>query len=122
MSLKEEKEQLVDPVEERTTFYTDDLPDASKAVNLTPNSAANVENTSGLRVYKRRWYILVMFVAMNITYNFYWNAFGPIQGPLKHIYGLEDWNILLLQSWAAVSLITASFPMGWIIETKGKTK
>lgn len=123
MSIEEEREQLVSPAEEPRSFYTDESQGSiNRFTDSTPN-AAHVNDTeivTGLKVYKGRWYILFMFVAMNVTYNVYWNALGPIQGPLKLIFNWEDWQILLLESWAAVALIVASPIMGWVIEGKGE--
>ena len=98
--------------------------ESGKSYSSTESSVSvltRINSTSTrLRVYKRRWYILFLFVAMNITQNIYWNTFGPIQGPVELIFHWQDRNILLLSLWAAVGMIVFSPPMGWLMEAKGR--
>ena len=110
---------LINPTKvERVNSTTTD--EESNAETIEADYASTTISTKQFRVYKRRWYILFLFVAINIIYNMYWNTFGPIQGPVKLIFHWEDWNILLITAWSGVSLTIVSAPMGRLMEKQGE--
>ncbi|XP_073245617.1 solute carrier family 49 member 4 homolog [Porites lutea] len=71
------------------------------------------------KIYKRRWYVLFVFTAEALIYNMAWNTWAPIQEPCKIAFGWTDFDLLLLTSWAAISLILTSAPFTWLMDTKG---
>ena len=71
------------------------------------------------KVYKRRWYVLFAFTANAFIFNMSWNTWGPIQEPSKLAFGWTDFDLILLSSWAAISLITTSVPLTWLMDSKG---
>ena len=112
----DEEKALLKPGEKDRRYSSTDSSTYS-SINNEAESSGTI--STRLRVYKRRWYILFLFIAMNITQNMFWNTFGPIQGPVELIFHWKDRVILLLSLWAAVSFILVSAPMGWLMETKG---
>lgn len=81
----------------------------------SPASNSKVE----IKIYKRRWYVLFAFTAQALIYNIAWNTWAPIQEPCKIAFGWTDFDLLLLTSWAAISLILTSAPFTWLMDTKG---
>ena len=71
------------------------------------------------KVYKRRWYVLFVFTAEAFIFNMTWNTWGPIQEQFKAAYGWTDFNIIVLNLWAAIAFLATTFPLTWLMDSKG---
>lgn len=72
------------------------------------------------KVYKRRWYILLIFSLVASLNNVIWNAWGPIQGTSQVVFGWDNTIITLLADWGPISYVVAVLPMSWLMDVKGK--
>ena len=72
-----------------------------------------------IKIYKRRWYVLFVFAAETLIYNMAWNTWAPIQEPCKIAFDWTDFDLLLLTSWAPISLVLTSAAFAWLMDTKG---
>ena len=64
------KTRLINPSQvERVNSTTTD--EESNAETIEADYASTTISTKQFRVHKRRWYILFLFVAINIIYNMY---------------------------------------------------
>lgn len=72
------------------------------------------------KVYKRRWYILIVFSIVASLNNLIWNTWGPIQGAAQVVYGWNSTTITLLADWGPISFVVAVVPMCWLMDMKGK--
>lgn len=73
------------------------------------------------KVYKRRWYILIIFSIVASLNNLIWNTWGPIQGTSQVVFGWDNTTITLLADWGPISFVVAVAPMCWLMDMKGKT-
>lgn len=71
------------------------------------------------KVYKRRWYILIIFSIVAALNNLIWNTWGPIQGTSQVVFGWDDTTITLLADWGPISFVVAVVPMCWLMDMKG---
>ncbi|CAH3174269.1 unnamed protein product [Porites lobata] len=71
------------------------------------------------KVYKRRWYILIVFSIVASLNNLIWNTWGPIQGAAQVVYGWDSTTITLLADWGPISFVVAVVPMCWLMDMKG---
>ena len=85
----------------------------------SPNSGSTSRDLESFKIYSRRWYILFLFTFQAMLFNLVWNTWGPIQGPCKFVFGWSDFHILLLSSWAAIGILSASVPLIWLMNAKG---
>ena len=72
-----------------------------------------------IKIYRRRWYVLFVFAAETLIYNMAWNTWAPIQEPCKIAFDWTDFDLLLLTSWAPISLVLTSAAFAWLMDTKG---
>lgn len=72
------------------------------------------------KVYKRRWYILLIFSCVASLNNVIWNAWGPIQGTSQVVFGWNNTVITLLADWGPISYVLAVIPLSWLMDVKGK--
>lgn len=72
------------------------------------------------KVYKRRWYILVVFSIVASLNNLIWNTWGPIQGTSQVVFYWDSTTITLLADWGPISFVVAVVPMCWLMDVKGK--
>ena len=72
------------------------------------------------KVYKRRWYILIVFSICASLNNLIWNTWGPIQGTSKVVFGWDNTTITLMADWGPISFVVAVVPMCWLMDMKGK--
>lgn len=71
------------------------------------------------KVYKRRWYILIIFSIVASLNNLIWNTWGPIQGTSQVVFGWDNTTITLLADWGPISFVVAVAPMCWLMDMKG---
>ncbi|KAL8602558.1 hypothetical protein ACOMHN_065810 [Nucella lapillus] len=71
------------------------------------------------RVYKRRWYILLLLSLMCGTQGCVWNTFGPISATAEDAFGWDTGNIGMLTNWGPISFILGAGPLIWVLEHKG---
>ena len=74
------------------------------------------------RIYKRRWYILLMFSVCSAVNAVKWNTWSPIQGTSQVVFGWSDRTITLLVAWGPILYIVMFLPMSWLMDVKGKKK
>lgn len=73
------------------------------------------------KVYKRRWYVLVVFSVCAMSQGGSWNIYGPISATTEDAFDWKDSDIALLAAWGPISSILSTFPFIWLIEKKGKS-
>ncbi|XP_015769974.1 PREDICTED: cytoskeleton-associated protein 5-like [Acropora digitifera] len=70
------------------------------------------------KVYKRRWYILIVFSICASLNNLIWNTWGPIQGTSQVVFGWDNTTITLMADWGPISFVVAVVPMCWLMDMK----
>ena len=72
-----------------------------------------------IAVYKRRWYILMIFSLMSTTQGFVWSTWGPIATSAYDAFGWTDADIALLAIWGPVCYILGAPLFLWLQNSKG---
>lgn len=72
------------------------------------------------KVYKRRWYIILVFFLCSALNGMKWNTWSPIQGTSQVVFGWSDATITLLVAWSPVVLIIIFVPVSWLMDVKGE--
>ncbi|RUS90075.1 hypothetical protein EGW08_002188, partial [Elysia chlorotica] len=72
------------------------------------------------QVYKRRWYILILFSLVCFTQGLMWNTFGPISTSSERVFGWGDPTIAWLSALGGLSFLITSFPVYWLMQVKGE--
>ena len=75
---------------------------------------------SQIKVYKRRWYILMIFTLLNTTGNILWNTWPPIQETCQLVLGWNKTNVLIIGALQALGSIISIVPSAWLLDTKGR--
>jgi anaerobic selenocysteine-containing dehydrogenase len=70
-------------------------------------------------VYKRRWYVMVVFCLSAMSQGGSWGIFGPISAAAEDAFGWKDSDIALLTAWGPIAYLISTFPFAWLIESKG---
>ncbi|BFZ22592.1 hypothetical protein BsWGS_25631 [Bradybaena similaris] len=70
-------------------------------------------------VYKRRWYMLVMYSLFGFTQSAVWNTWGPISTTCEEAFGWTDETIAWLSNWGCVSFVAAGLFFPWLLDAKG---
>ena len=71
-------------------------------------------------VYKRRWYILLIFCICSATNALKWNTWGPIQGTCQVVFGWSNTTITMLVTWSPIVSVVVFLPMSWLMDVKGE--
>lgn len=71
------------------------------------------------KVYKRRWYILLVFFMCSTLNGLKWNTWSPIQGTSQVVFGWSDTTITLLVTWGPIVFVVVFLPMSWLMDVKG---
>lgn len=72
------------------------------------------------KVYKRRWYVLIMYGLFTATQGCVWNTFGPISSSSKLVFGWSDGDIFLLGNWGPIGYIIGGVFFSWMLDVKGQ--
>ncbi|CAG5118500.1 unnamed protein product [Candidula unifasciata] len=85
----------------------------------SPAVQAAADETSNIKVYKRRWYILFIFGMYAFSQNLVWNTWGPITLSSEHAFGWSNTTIAWLTNWGPVSYILTGLFFPWLLQVKG---
>lgn len=88
--------------------------------NEEPHKDEQPKNDSdGIKIYKKRWYILFVFSLLAFTQGGYWNTWGPIAHSSEDAFSLTDGDIALFANWGPISYIISAVFMAWLVDNKG---
>lgn len=76
--------------------------------------------TGELRVYKRRWYILIMYSLVSATQCGVCYTFGPIAASTEEAFGWTDATIALLNNWPPIVYLFVGVVFSWLLDVKGE--
>jgi cyanate permease len=71
------------------------------------------------KVYRYRWLVLAVFMAVVLVNQLAWITFAPITGTAAAYYGVSDLSIGLLSMSFMLVYILVSIPASWLIDTYG---
>jgi hypothetical protein len=74
---------------------------------------------NNIRSYKRRFYILLVFSLSAFAQYCAWNAFGPIAGTVKAVFGWGNAEIALLASLDPITYLLTMIFFSWLMDVKG---
>eukprot|EP00092_Neocalanus_flemingeri_P005346 GFUD01005760.1.p1 GENE.GFUD01005760.1~~GFUD01005760.1.p1 ORF type:complete len:483 (+),score=101.39 GFUD01005760.1:82-1530(+) len=77
--------------------------------------------TSHIAVYKRRWYILLIFSLVAILQDTVWNTWGPIDHTATFLYGWSHDLIALFANYGSILYIVAFLPAVYVLERSVRT-
>lgn len=99
---------------------TPDMTPATRGAGDEGDGSAEVApETPEYRVYKRRWYVLLMYSLIAATQGTVWNTFGPIASTAEDAFGWSDSTIALLSNWGPISYLVAGVFFSWVMDVKG---
>lgn len=73
-----------------------------------------------IKIYKRRWWIVLVFSLCSVAQSAQWNTWSPISDAVEIVY---NWDASIVTTFPAVSnagFIVFGFCLMYAIETKGK--
>ena len=82
------------------------------------NSCYNV--TDQVKVYKTRWFILLVYCINGVLQNAMWNTWGPIEATARAVYKWDSYVIDLMAAWGSITFCLTMVPFAWIMDVKGK--
>ncbi|BFZ22585.1 hypothetical protein BsWGS_25624 [Bradybaena similaris] len=74
---------------------------------------------SEIRVYKQRWYVLLMYSMYAFMQSAVWNTWGPISTSSEDAFDWQDSTIALLNNWGPISYIIFGLFYPWLLQVKG---
>lgn len=76
--------------------------------------------TSGqLQVFKRRWYILILFSLIYVIQSTIWNTWGPLTQSARIAFGWSLDDIALLTNWGCIMYVCSMVFFSWLMDVKG---
>jgi hypothetical protein len=71
-------------------------------------------------LYKRRWYVMLVFSVLTMVQGGLWNTWGPIAESSEKAFDWTDGDIALFTNWGPIGYLIATFPLAWLIDVKGE--
>ena len=78
-----------------------------------------IECKSRLRLYKIRWYVILLASSANIINNFLWATWGPIAFSVKLVYDWSDNTLFWITNAGNIAAVLAGIGGVYIIDVKG---
>ena len=78
------------------------------------------DETDEVKVYKRRWFILIVFCFNGVLQNLIWNTWGPIEATARAVYKWDGYVIDLMAAWGGIPFCITLVPFSWIMDVKGE--
>lgn len=72
-----------------------------------------------LHVYRRRWWILLVYSLFAFMQGGLGNVWTVIAGSAEAVFGWTDKEVSLMQMWLYVTYLVSMFPFAWLIDQKG---
>ncbi|KAK7092415.1 hypothetical protein V1264_008160 [Littorina saxatilis] len=95
----------------------------------TLSSSSNIQNPDDTepegkaegetRVYRRRWYVLMVYSLLSATQGGVWNSWGPISATAEDAFGWTDATIALLSNWGPIAFLVSGIVFSWMMDVKG---
>ena len=80
----------------------------------------NTSTQSEVQVYKKRWYVLLIFCINGMMQFAIWNTFSPIETTARAVYKWDGWVIDLIAALGSITFCVSMLPFSWIMDVKGK--
>jgi cyanate permease len=74
---------------------------------------------SNFKVYRIRWFMLVIYMILVAANQLLWITFAPITGEAAKYYGVSDLRIGILSMCFMIVYVVVSIPASWIIDKYG---
>jgi cyanate permease len=74
---------------------------------------------SDFKVYRIRWFMLIIYMVMVAANQLLWITFAPITGDATRYYGVSDLSIGILSMSFMIVYVVVSIPASWIIDKYG---
>jgi hypothetical protein len=89
---------------------------------LPPKVFANTSysETTEVKVYKTRWFILLVYCINGVLQNAMWNTWGPIEATARAVYKWDSYVIDLMAAWGSITYCITMVPFAWIMDVKGE--
>ncbi|CAG5131645.1 unnamed protein product [Candidula unifasciata] len=81
------------------------------------NADAKVETRTA--VYKKRWYLLLLFSLSAMLWNAVWSTWGPIAQSAKDVYHWSDSDIAMFIWLGNIPFLLTMFPCSYLMDVKG---
>ncbi len=70
-------------------------------------------------VYRRRWYILLMFSTVGAIQGLAGNSFGPLADSVSYAFHWSDHQLALIQNFMPITFLLATPLFSWLMDVKG---
>ena len=106
---------------ESSINWTSPLNDSVGLAHTSSNSEVNGTAVlyGGTIVYRRRWYILLLFCLTNFTKTMIWSTWGPLVTSVEYAFDWSLGEVALLTNWGSVTYVVTVVIFCWLIDVKG---
>ena len=105
--------------EHRPSLHHDDNDDTSDD-ETEELLSQHQDGRLNITVYKRRWYVLLVFSVMGASQTAVWNTWAPLAQSAKVAFGWNTGVIALQENWGSVTYICSVLVCTWLIDVKGR--
>ncbi|XP_045551492.1 feline leukemia virus subgroup C receptor-related protein 2 isoform X2 [Salmo salar] len=77
------------------------------------------DTTQTIKLYKRRWFIVLLFSSYSLCNSFQWIQYGSINNIFMRFYGVESFTIDWMSMIYMLTYIPFIFPVTWLLDKKG---
>jgi len=89
------------------------------SISPTSNSTVPCRTESQVFIYKRRWYILLLFSAVNLSQNAVWNTWNPLTQSVQVAFNWSLFDTALLTNWGCITFVISMPFFSWMMDVKG---
>ena len=102
-----------------SVVFSEFLRQNQQFIELINNLKYRLMTQSNFKVYRIRWFMLIIYMLMVAANQLLWITFAPITGDATRYYGVSDLSIGILSMCFMIVYIVVSIPASWIIDKYG---
>ena len=118
-----EREPLLSVTPDYNESHSNDIHSSNLGTVDHPSDVAEITcapvSDSHLQVFKRRWYILVLFSLANVIQSTIWNTWAPLAQSAHIAFGWSLGEIALLTNWGCIMYVCSTVFLSWLMDVKG---
>ncbi|KAL0967070.1 hypothetical protein UPYG_G00247440 [Umbra pygmaea] len=88
-------------------------------VRTEPRIQVNNSSDTPIKLYKRRWFIVLLFSSYSLCNSFQWIQYGIINNIFMKFYDVESFTIDWMSMIYMLTYIPFIFPVTWLLDKKG---
>ena len=118
-SYQARRQNFVDEADCLLCHETSDSDYGTHGQPINLNAEITPVDPNGTVVYKRRWYIMLLFSLIALNQTSVWNTWNPLTQSVQLAFNWTISDVALLANWGCITYVLSMPFFSWMMDVKG---